>query len=119
MEKIKSFLISNGYDIYSLDNTIEGDNEFLHILIVKKDEEKYLLRNSVKCYFDRWANSGIEFYVSSEDEVINYFSDKNKCIPDAVKELVYTVVEEAIWNNSDDNIIKMIDGLYSLVNQTE
>lgn len=51
--------------------------------------------------------------------MINYFSDKNKCIPDAVKELVYTVVEEAVWNNSDDNIIKMIDGLYSLVYQTE
>lgn len=40
MEKIKSFLISNGYDIYSLDNTIEGDNEFLHILIVKKKMKK-------------------------------------------------------------------------------
>lgn len=47
--------------------------------------------------------------------MINYFSDKNKCIPDAVKELVYSIVEEATWDNSDENIRKMIDSLYSLV----
>ena len=112
MENIKKFLVKNGYDIYALDDTIEGNNEFLHILIMKKDNRKYLIRNAIKCYFDRWANSGMEFYVSSEDEVIKYFSDKNKCIPDAVNELVHSVVEEAIWDNSDENISKMIDGLY-------
>lgn len=96
---------------------IEGNNEFLHILVAKKDDGKYLIRNAVRCYFDRWANSGTEFYVNSEDEVINYFSDKNKYIPDAVKELVYAVVEEAVWDNSDEDIRRMIDGLYSLVDK--
>lgn len=115
MEKIKSFLIENGYELYKSDNIIEGNNKILHILIVKKAERKYLVRNAVECYFDRWANSGTEFYVSSENEVIQYFSDKNKCIPDAVQELIYTIVEDAVWNNSDKNIKKMIGKLYSLV----
>lgn len=119
MEKIKRFLVENGYELYELDNVIEGNNEFLHILIAKKDEGKYLIRNAVRCYFDRWANRGTEFYANSEDEVINYFSDKNKCIPDAVKELVYVVVEEAVWDDSDENIRKMIDELYSLVRKSE
>ena len=119
MEKIKNFLVENGYYLYELDNVIEGNNEFLHILIAKKDDGKYLIRNAVRCYFDRWANSGTEFYVNSEDEVIRYFSDKNKCIPDAVEELVLTVVEEAVWDNSDENIRNMIDGLYSLVSKSE
>ena len=70
-------------------------------------------------FFDRWANSGTEFYVNSEDDVINYFADKNKCIPDAVEELVYSLVEEAVWDNSDENIRKMIDSLYSLVCKPE
>lgn len=119
MDNIKSFLSENGYDIYELDNIIEGNNEFLHILITKKDEGKYLIRSAVRCYFDRWANSGIEFCVNSEDEVIEYFSDKNKCIPDSVKELVCAVVEEAVWDNSDNNIRKMIDELYSLVRKSD
>jgi hypothetical protein len=119
MENIKKFLIKSGYEIYELDDVIEGNNEFLHILIAKKDEGKYLVRNAVRCYFDRWANSGIEFYVDSEDEVIRYFSDNNKCIPDAVNELVCSVVEESVWDNSDKNIRKMIDELYSLVRKSE
>ena len=114
MEKLKKFLVDSGYNIYELDNAVEGNNEFLHILIIKKDEGKYLVRNAVRCYFDRWANSGMEFYTDSEDEVIKYFSDKNKCIPDAVKELVFAIVEEAVWDNSDENIRKMIDNLYSI-----
>lgn len=40
MKKIKRFLVENGYDLYELDNVIEGNNEFLHILIAKKDEGK-------------------------------------------------------------------------------
>lgn len=119
MENIKNFLIKSGYEIYELNDAIEGNNEFLHILIVKKDHEKYLIRNAIRCYFDKWANSGTEFYVNSEDEVIRYFSDKNKCIPDAVNELVCSVVEEALWDNSDENIRKMIDELYSLVCKSE
>lgn len=119
MKNIKNFLIKSGYEIYEMNDAIEGNNEFLHILIVKKDQEKYLVRNAIRCYFDRWANSGTEFYVNSEDEVIRYFSDKNKCIPDAVNELVCSVVEEALWDNSDENIRKMIDELYSLVCKSE
>lgn len=118
MNKIKKFLTGNKFDIYEMNNVIEGNNEFLHIFICKK-EGKYLVRNAARCFFDRWANSGTEFYVSSEDDVINYFSDKNKCIPDAVKELVYSVVEEAVWDNSDENIRKMIDFLYSLLEKSE
>lgn len=119
IENIKSFLIKSEYEIYELDDVIEGNNEFLHILIAKKDSGKYLVRNAVRCYFDRWANSGIEFYVNSEDEVIGYFSDKNKCIPDAVNELVCSVVQEAVWDNRDENIRKMINKLYSLVRKSE
>lgn len=118
MKKIKTFLLKNGYEIYESDYEIEGNNEFLHILITKNTKAgkgKYLVRNAVRCHFDRWANSGTEFYTNSEDDVINYFSDKNKCIPDAVKELVYSVVEEAAWDNSDENIKRMIDFLYSLL----
>lgn len=118
MNKIKKFLTDNKFDIYEMNNVIEGNNEFLRIFICKK-EGKYLVRNAVRCYFDRRANSGTEFYADSEDDVINYFLDKNKCIPDAVKELVYSVVEEAVWDNSDDNIRKMIDFLYSLLEKSE
>ena len=117
MNKIKKFLTDNKFDIYEMNNIIEGNNEFLHIFICKK-EDKYLVRNAVRCYFDRWANSGTEFYTNSEDDVINYFADKNKCIPDAVEELVYSVVEEATWDNSDENIRKMIDFLYSLLEKS-
>ncbi len=117
MKKIKEFLLNNKYEIYEdkLNNIIEGNNEFLHILVMKKDEGKYLVRNAIGCYFDRWANSGTEFWVNSEDEVIKYFSEKTKCITDAVGELVYTVIEESEWANSDEKIRKMIDGLYSLI----
>lgn len=119
MKKIKKFLVENGYDIYESDNVIEGSNKFLHILISKKNGEKYIVRNAIRCYFDRWANSGIEFHASSEDEVISYFSDKNKCIPDAVDELVSTIVEESVWDNNDKNIRKMIGRLYALVHKSE
>lgn len=119
MKNIKGFLIESGYEIYEFNNVIEGNNEFLHILIMKNDEEKYLIRNAIRCYFDRWANSGTEFFVNSEDEVIKYFSDKNKCIPDAVNELITAIVEKAVWDNSDENIRKMVDGLYSLLHKSE
>ena len=118
MEKVKKYLVDAGYSTYEMDNVIEGNNEFLHIFICKK-EDKYLVRNAARCFFDRWANSGTEFYVNSEDDVINYFADKNKRIPDAVEELVYSIVEEAVWDNSDENIRKMIDSLYSLVCKPE
>lgn len=115
MEKIKKFLSDSGYEIYELDNQIEANNEFLHIMVVKDKGGEYLVRNAVRCYFDRWANSGTEFFVDSEDKVIKYFSDKEKCIPDAVSELVEAIVEEDVWENSDENIRKMINGLYSLL----
>lgn len=63
-----------------MDNVIEGNNEFLHIFICKK-EDKYLVRNAARCFFDRWANSGTEFYVNSEDEVIKYFLIKINVFP--------------------------------------
>ena len=52
MKKIKEFLLNNKYEIYEdkLNNIIEGNNEFLHILVMKKDEGKYLVRNAIGCY---------------------------------------------------------------------
>ena len=44
--------------------------------------------------FDRWANSGIEFYVKTESNVISYFSNIEKCLTDAISELVEAIIEE-------------------------
>lgn len=115
MEKIKKFFTENGYEIYESDNLITADSKFLHVAVVKRAEGKYLVRNAVRCYFNRWANSGIEFYACSSEEVVGYFSDKNKCIPDATKELIYDIVEESVWDNDDRKIGKMIGSLYSLL----
>lgn len=78
---------------YEIDNIIEGNNEFLHIMIIKKDNS-YMVRNAAKCCFDRWANSGIEFYVKTESNVISYFSNIEKCLTDAISELVEAIIEE-------------------------
>lgn len=118
MEKIKEFLKENSYEFYEMDNLIEGYNEFLHIMIIKREDD-YLVRNAIKCHFDRWANSGTEFTVKTDLEVIQYFTDRNVCIPDAVVELVSDLVEDCGWKNDDANIGKMIDYLYSMVNEKE
>lgn len=114
MIKIKDFLKENDYELYEIDNIIEGNNEFLHIMIIKK-ENGYLVRSAIRCYFDRWTNSGIEFSAKTDLEVIKYFSEKNVCISDAIKELVGDVIEDCEWNNDYTNIRKMIAFLYSLI----
>lgn len=121
MENIKKSLIENGYEIFESneDYKIEGNNDILNILIMKKDENKYLVRNAILCYFDRWANSGTEFYANSENEVIKYFSDKDKCVVDAVSELVSTIVELSEWYDDDKYIKNMIGSLYSFVIRLE
>lgn len=118
MDKIKEFLSDKGYEFYEIDNVIEFNDERLHCMVVKKND-CYLVRNAIRCYFDRWANSGIEFSVSTEDEVIRYFSTPERCITDAVMELVETIAEEAGWENNYSKVDKMIEFLYKLVNQSK
>lgn len=114
MDKIREFLLENKYKIYEMENFIEGYNEFLHILIIKQDD-KYMIRNAILCYFDRWANSGNEFYVDTEDDVIDYFSDNQKCIGDAMTELTESIIEDCGFKNDNTNISKTIDFMYSLI----
>lgn len=114
MEKIKGFLKENGYEFYEIDSLIEGNNEFLHIMIIKREND-YLVRNAARCYFDRWANSGTEFKAKTDLEVIEYFSDRKSCISDAMAELISDIVEDCGWKNDDTNIRKMIDYLYSFL----
>ena len=115
MEKIRKFLLENGYELWDED-TIDGCNEYLRIMVIKKDDG-FIIRNAILWCFDRWANSGVEVFVNSEDEVIKYFSTPEKCIKDAVSELVETICEEAGWNNDYSKVSKMIDSLYDLVEE--
>lgn len=114
MDKIKEFLLENKYNIYEMENFIEGYNDFLRILIVKKNN-KYMIRNAILCHFDRWANSGNEFYVDTEEEVIKYFSDNTMCIKDAISELAEAIIEDCGFKDDNTNISKTIDFMYSLI----
>lgn len=114
MKAIKQFLLDNNYDFYELDNIIEGNNEFLHIMVIKLDDG-YLVRNAIKCYFDRWANSGNEFHIETEEDVIKYFSDNTKCLTDAISELVETIVEDCGFKRDNTNISKTINFMYDMI----
>lgn len=115
MEKIKKYLLDSKFDLfYDENDTFEGINEFLHILILKKENGEYLVRNAILCHFDRWANSGCEFTVKTEDEVIEYFSD-SKCMIDSISELVEGIVEDSVYDNDDNKMRKAIDFLYVLM----
>lgn len=118
MDKIRRFLADNGYECYELENFIEFNDARLRCQVIKKDGY-YLIRNAIRCYFDRWANSGTEFKIETEDDVIKYFSTPEKCIKDAVSELVETICEDAGWNNDYSRVNKMIDSLYDLIEKDE
>lgn len=115
MNKIKEFLESKGFVIYESDNRIEFNDGRIIGLVVKHAEDKYLVRNAVLCYFDRWANSGREFWVKSEDEVIKYFNTPTSYLPDAIAELIYSIVENSEWDGDYADTDKMIEFLHSLL----
>ncbi len=119
MDKIRRFLLENGYELWGeSENTIDGFNKYLRIMVVKKDDG-FIIKNAILYCFDRWANSGTEVFVKSEDEVISYFSTPGKCIKDAVSELVETICEDAGSNNDYSKVSKMIDILYDLIEKDE
>lgn len=113
MDKIGKFLKEKGYELWDED-CIDGYNEYLRIAVIKT-KNGYIIRNAIRCFFDRWANSGVEFRVNSAAEVINYFNTPEKCIKDAVSELVETICERAELNHDYSNVNKMIEVLYDLV----
>lgn len=118
MKKIKEFLIENGYELFDDGDVIDGQNEYLRIMVIKTvDEfnEEYIIRNAIRCYFDRWANSGVEIFAHSEDEVINYFKNKHLCITDAVSGLVEEIIRNAEVDNDNSKIETMINMLYEMV----
>lgn len=112
MEKIRKFLLDNGYELYEY-GILDGINDYLKVMI-SKGEDYYLLRIAILCYFDRWANSGFEFKFKTEDEVIKYLSS-NDCIADAMKEMIFDIVQDCKWNNNYSKLNKTIDFLYDMV----
>ncbi len=112
MEKIKDFLLNNGYTFYE-DGILDGCNNWLKIAVVK-GEDYYLLRIAILCYFDRWANSGFDFKFKTEEDLINYLKSPN-CIADAMKEMIFDIVEDCKWNKDYSNLDKVIDLLYDMV----
>lgn len=117
MNKIRKFLEESGYEFWDR-YTIDGYNDYLRIMVIKTDNG-YIIRNAILCYFDRWANSGVEFRVNSEAEVIAYFSKPEKCITDAASELVSSICEKAVWDNDYSKVNKMIETLYNLLENSE
>lgn len=114
MDRIREYLIDNGYEFWDKD-TIDGHNAYLKILVLKQNDGRYLVRNAIKCFFDRWANSGVEYVFDTEDEVMEYFGTHTKCIADAVSELTESIIEEAAWNKDYSKVNEMIDFLYDLI----
>lgn len=112
MEKIKEFLLNNGYTLYE-DGIIDGCNDWLKITVVK-GEDYYLLRIAILCYFDRWANSGFDFKFKTEEDLINYLK-RPDCIADAMKEMIFDIVEDCEWDNDYSKLDKTIDFLYNMV----
>lgn len=112
MEKIREFLLDNGYTLYE-DYILDGCNDWLKITVAK-GEDYYLLRIAILCYFDRWANSGFEFEFKTEDDVINYLKSPN-CIADAMQEMIFDIVEDCKWNNDYSKLNKTIDFLYNML----
>lgn len=119
MKMLRKFLLNNGFEFWDLDeNLIDGQNEYIKILVYKNEKnDEYVVRNAIRCYFDRWANSGDEIKFRTEDKVIEYLNTPEKYITDAVGELVWTIVEDAKRDKNYSKVDKMIDLLYGLVKE--
>lgn len=119
MKTLKKFLLNNGFELWDLDeNLIDGQNEYIKILVYKNEKDnEYVVRNAIRCYFDRWTNSGGEIKFRTEDEVIEYLNTPEKYIKDAVGELVWTIVEDSKRDKNYSKVDKMIDLLYGLVKE--
>lgn len=119
MKMLRKFLLNNGFELWDLDeNLIDGQNEYIKILVYKNEkDDEYIVRNAIRCYFDRWTSSGDELKFDSEYDVIEYLSTPERCIKDAVDELVRTIVEDAKLNKNYSKVDKMIDLLYGLVKE--
>ena len=118
MEQIKQFLLDNDYEFYELENLVEWNSKFLRCMVIK-NKDGYLIRNAIKCYFDRWANSGFEFTVNTEQDVVSYFSDDTKCVSEAIRELTDVIIEDDFFNKDDKRTEKMIDLIYELIEEGE
>ena len=112
MEKIREFLLNNGYTLYEY-GIIDGCNDWTKITVAK-GEDSYLLRIAILCYFDRWANSGFDFKFKTEEDLINYLKSPN-CIADAMKEIIFDIVEDCKWDNDYSKLDKTIDFLYGMI----
>lgn len=117
MDKIRKFLQEKGYELWD-DSVIDGCNEYLRIMIFKSNS-KYIIRNAILCFFDRWVNSGVEIQAESEEEVIEYFSKPEKCIKDAVMELIETITADAGYSNDYSRVEKMIGMLCDLLDDND
>lgn len=119
MKMLRKFLLNNGFEFWDLDeNLIDGQNEYIKILVYKNEkDDEYVVRNAIRCYFDRWTNSGGEIKFRTEDEIIEYLNTPEKYIKDAVGELVWTIVEDAKRDKNYSKVDKMIDLLYGLVKE--
>lgn len=115
MDKIRKSLMELGYEFWD-DEAIDGMSKYLRILVLK-NKEQYLVRNAIMCFFDRWANSGVEHMFETEDEVIKYFTDPTKCLAEAVEELIISIIESAEWDKDYSKVDKMIDFLMDLIEE--
>lgn len=130
MENIIKHLKENGFEIFDTykDNSgninhLYAKNDEVNIMILKREDGSYLVRNAILCFFDRWANSGVQHILKTENDVIKYFSYDDLItgedfLTEALSEIVAAIIEdERVFKNKGNRVQRMVDFLNDLINE--
>lgn len=112
MRKIEQWMTQNGFDVhtpYDEHSVTSGNNDICVVMIVPKEDGRFMVRSALLPLFDRWANSGYEVIVDSEEDVIKYL--KSQYLFDAAREIISDVVDRCIIANNHNPMFDLIDWL--------
>lgn len=112
MSKIEQWMTQNGFDVhtqYKEHSVTSGNNDICVVLIAPKEDGRFMVRSALVPLFDRWANSGYETIVDSEDDVIKYL--ESQYLYDAAKEIIRDVMDRCDISNSHEPMFDLIDWL--------
>lgn len=98
--KIHKFLIDNGWNDLGYGDYLSKDYKFKIGVYYNSESGNYTVRSAILTWYDRWANSGSEEDLNTEDDVIKFF--KGRYIVSALEEIMSTV-EDGLSEDGDMN----------------
>lgn len=119
MQMIEQWMDQNGFEVhtpYAKYSVTSGNNDICVVMIVPKEDGRFMIRSALLPLFDRWANSGSEVFVDSENDVIRYL--ESSYLYDAAKEIISDVMDRCDISNSHEPMFALIDWLIGGEDQT-